>query len=149
MRFRLFPILVIFAGCGLLGPSPGGDLEKQRAAWDALGRESYAFVYRRSCFCPPPSNDEVRVFVDANEVVSVTSVETGEPPVDANDLSSWPTIDSLFDYVGHALDEGADDLTVDYHEEFFFPTLISIDWIEEAVDDEISHSASGLVPVLR
>ena len=148
MRPALFALLPVVASCGISGPNPGSELDKQRGDWVALATNSYSFVYRRSCFCPPPDNQSVRIVVFEDQVVSVTATSTGEE-IDGTDLESWPTINALFDYVERAIDEGADELTVEYHAEWFYPTLISIDWLRDAVDDEISHTASGLTPVIR
>ena len=81
-------------------------------------------------------------------MVSVSSASTGED-VDGIKDGVWPTIDELFDFVEQAIDEDADELIVAYDQEFFFPTLISIDWIKMAIDDEISHTASNLTSVVR
>lgn len=134
------------AACGILGPNLDSELDRQRHEWDALGRNSYSLVYRRVCFCPLPSPNAVKIVVFEDLVVSVSSASTGED-VDGIKDGVWPTIDELFDFVEQAIDEDADELIVAYDQEFFFPTLISIDWIRMAIDDEISHTASNLISV--
>lgn len=136
------------SACGILGPNPGNELDRQRSEWNALGRDSYSFVYRRSCYCLMPSSDAVRIVVLEDLVVSVSSTLTGET-VEGIEDGYWPTVDELFAFVEQAIEEGADVLSVEYDEEFFFPTLISIDWTIMAIDDEISHTASDLTPVIR
>jgi hypothetical protein len=51
------------------------------------------------------------------------------------------TIDDLFALVDHALSRGADSLSVIYDSELGYPEYVSIDFSEQAVDDEIRFQA--------
>jgi hypothetical protein len=147
MRLPLIVLLPGLAACGILDPG-GNELDRQRGNWVELDRSSYSYVYRRSCFCPPPHNESVRIVVFEGRVASAVSTETGNA-IEGTPLSFWPTIEDMFDFVAQAMDEDADELTVEYDPESFFPTSISIDWYRDAIDDEIGHFASGLIPVER
>ena len=52
----------------------------------------------------------------------------------------FPTIDGLFDVVETVLKDGADDLEVRWHEDLGYPKTINIDYIQNAIDDEVSFS---------
>ena len=118
------------------------QLDRNRARWEALGLTSYTVHERVSCYCVF-GPDEVIIAVDAGEIVSVTNAETGQP-VDTATSRFYYTVDDLFDMLERAVRE-ADSLRVSYDPTFFYPTEIAIDWIEPAIDDEISVATRSLV----
>ena len=59
------------------------------------------------------------------------------------DRSSQP-IEDLFDLIDRAEAEGADDVHVEYAREGY-PTVVNIDWIRQAVDDEMFMGVSEVV----
>ena len=60
---------------------------------------------------------------------------------------SYPTIDSLFDAVQHAITREPDQLTVSYDSEFGYPTNVTIDY-SNSTDDEYTLKAQRLLPSL-
>ena len=115
----------------------GGDtkLVDAQTKWKSQALTSYRFDYSRNCFCPDSGTVYV-VRVQNGAVTTVTEKATGTP-VDAKDLSSFPTIDAIFITIDKA-DHEAASLSVTYDAAMGFPTAVSIDWIAEAVDDEVS-----------
>lgn len=59
----------------------------------------------------------------------------------------YATIDRLFSELGSDSVQGADKLTVSYDPTYGFPSEISIDFIELAVDDELYLSVSAFEPL--
>jgi Family of unknown function (DUF6174) len=119
-------------------------LEAHRSQWQAQGVDSYEFVLRRLCFCGGGTSPAT-VVVRNGQRVSVTDVETGTP-IPENFVQYYLTIDELFDFVADAIDRKAYQIDVTYDATFGFPTRIAIDYIENAVDEEMAFEASSFLP---
>jgi hypothetical protein len=78
----------------------------------------------------------VRIQVLDGEVVAVEDAETSEP-VD-EPLASFPTIEDLFAEIEEALLQEAFRIQATYDDDFGYPIEVSIDFIENAVDDEMA-----------
>lgn len=80
------------------------------------------------------------------------SVQTApDNPVDETQAGDfyqpYNTIEKEFDYLGEAIQD-ANNTTINYDPTYGFPTLISIDWIELAIDDEMYLTLSNFEPLL-
>lgn len=80
------------------------------------------------------------------------SVQTApDNPVDETQVGDfyqpYNTIEKVFDYLGEAIQD-ANNTTINYDPTYGFPTLISIDWIELAIDDEMYLTLSNFEPLL-
>lgn len=115
----------------------------QVAKWNALGLDDYEFTYQQFCFCPSEVTDPMLVRVVAGEVVSATSLATGEP-TDA--LGRPQTIDAVLDRISP--DSNAFSITASFERLYGFPTSFAVDQIELAVDDEFSGSVFDFVPLV-
>lgn len=142
---RLFPALVfivfVVTGCQISGPDdPRTSTDSvQRAKWEAAQAGTYHFTIVRGCFCI--NGGEHTVFVTDGKVTSAYSVWQ-EEYYPADQLSYFETIDDLFDMLERAREE-ADEVEVTFSDRGY-PTELVIDWIKEAVDDEIAFSISSL-----
>lgn len=126
-------------GLAACSDDPDGP-EDQRALWRELGIVSYEIDLAISCFCPTPHL--VTVAVENDVIVGVTDLETGDQ-LDASQFARFYTVEQLFNLIERAERE-ADQFEVEYHGELHHPTSIDIDWIENAIDDELAVQASGL-----
>lgn len=130
------PLALLLAGCSLFGSSGNDrDLDDARDRWDSLEWTDYDMEIMRSCFCAGAGTHEV--WVRDDDVVAVWPA--GEWP---NEFAPvwWdevPSIEDLFDLIDRANDE-ADDVTVEY-DKAGWPSRIDIDWLSQAVDDEITY----------
>ncbi len=147
MNTRIFPVMALLmmglTACTLTGPGlqkSGDDLREARRAWRQLGVSDYDMSMNRGCFCIGAGSMEVYVRGD-----SVAAVLQEQDFWNGNE--DWwqyiPTVEGLFDLVDEA-SEDAFTLEVEYHSQHGYPTSVSIDWIENAVDDEISYSITAL-----
>ena len=72
-------------------------------------------------------------------------------PVDETQVGdfyrSYNTIEKVFDYLGEAIRD-ADETTIACNPTYGFPTQISVDWIELAIDDEMYLTLSNFEPLL-
>ncbi|MEP1742714.1 MAG: DUF6174 domain-containing protein [Kangiellaceae bacterium] len=58
--------------------------------------------------------------------------------------SSLRTIEQHFDIIDEAISDNGFRLEVEYHPEFGFPTVISIDYAVNVEDDEVAYYLSNL-----
>lgn len=143
--------LVAFAlgACTVLGPDAyAGERERlsdARRLWRAQGWDSYAFRLQRLCFCAG-GTDPAEVTVINGRRVSVTVVQTGEPVPEAW-AQYYLTIDELFDFIEDAIDTEAHEITVSYERELGYPVSVRIDYIENAIDEEMAFEAGNVRPL--
>ena len=117
------------------------NLHAAHARWESRGTDSYEITVRRVCFCG--FVEPVRVKVVDGTIVSRTVVSTGDP-VPTLEASQYPDIPGLFAIVEEAATQ-ADKLHTEFDATYGFPTIISIDWIENAVDDEVGYVMEDFV----
>ncbi len=129
-------------------PAPPKGLDAEGVAawerWKQQGLTDYTYRLTVGCFCPALMGVPVAV-----KDSSVTEVDGKRYDADRSVTgfaNTQPTIDGLFVELGQAL-EDADDVTVKYDKTTGVPSSVAIDWIKNAVDDEMSYSADGVEPV--
>jgi hypothetical protein len=126
------------AGCNPF--SPTDDLEDARRKWERQGITSYELTVNVLCFCI--ERGPFAVVVERGRVVSVT---------DGQGVQRTPnefvplTVEDLFDKIEDAIARDADQIDVRYDPELGYPREIAIDFIELAIDDEVTYTASDLV----
>ena len=129
---------VLLASCSEF-TSPSRDLENARQRWASNGAASYDFTVYLSCFCTPDAGRPVVVVVANGVVQSRKFVDTGAavtPPFSP----AYSTIEGLFDIVADARARNAAQLDVEYDPERGYPKRIGIDYIANAIDDEINYT---------
>jgi hypothetical protein len=140
-------LVVGTAACGLLEPDPWADrqaaLDASRAVWDDAGITAYVYELRRECYCALAGDFTVTV-VDG-VVVRAERPEHGLIP--AEEFQFVETVDDLFGAVQEAIDERAFRFTVAYHPELGYPTVVDLDPIKNAIDEEVRYEATALAPV--
>lgn len=136
--------LTMGASCSVLGIDRYDDelerLNAARSVWASQGIDSYSIVLRRLCFCGG-GTAPARVIVRNGERISVTVIETGEP-IDPEFAQYYLTVKELFDFVEDAIDRKAHRIDVEYDPEIGLPLSISIDYDENAVDEEMAFEVS-------
>ena len=128
-----------------LGPEQS-QLDRARNRWEAHGSGFYGFHFQRGCFCPQEIVRPVRIEVWDGVVVSAVDPDTNEPLDPPPD--GFSTIDDLFDEIQDAIDRGAHSVDATYDESFGYPIHVFIDWILNAVDDEMSFQLSDYTEAL-
>jgi hypothetical protein len=148
MKYLLTATLLLLAGCGdLFGPSQEERAEEAWDRWVATAPPAYRYEVLQSCFCGGPGIGRwLTVIVNDNIVASAWDTETGAfvPP---SELGRIPTAEDLFVTLFDAIDSGADELRAEYDPHFGYPTLLDIDYLRNAIDDELVIRARGLVPL--
>ena len=129
-------------GCtDVLGPEQEA-LSAARARWAMSNVDNYVFEFQRSCFCAPDFVRPVRIEILNGVVSSAVYVDTEEPL--SPPLTSVPTIDDLFDEIRDALNRTAFSVIAAYDVDMGYPTSVSIDYIQNAIDDEMAFMVSSL-----
>jgi hypothetical protein len=135
-----FVLVFILSACG--GAS---TFQRNQDRWERQNISHYRFTVTVSCFCPF-ANVEVTYEVLNGQVVNQSVHSSPDNPVDEAQVSDfyqpYNTIEKVFDYVGEAIRD-ADETTIDYDPTYGFPINISIDWIKQAIDDEMYLTISN------
>ena len=136
----LFFVLVLtLSACG-----NGSTFQENQDKWEGQNINHYRFTVAVSCFCPF-ANVTVTYEVQNGQVVNQSVQSTPDNPIDEAQVSdfyqSYNTIEKVFDYVDAIKD--ADETTIEYDSTYGFPTNISVDWIKQAVDDEMYLTISN------
>lgn len=113
------------------------DLQRAEFRWQQAGVQDYQVVVQNLCFCG--YTRPVRLTVRQGTVVSRVDAETGEV---APSYANARDIPELFDLVREAIERDAYKMTVTYDPQYGFPRQINIDYIGNAVDDELSVTVS-------
>jgi hypothetical protein len=127
--------ILALAACDDHPVSPLG-LFMAKTRWERANIDSYEMTVRRQCGECPIFNP-VRLTISGGVVVSRIDVVTGEPLI--HQLADvFPDVPGLFAMVDEAVAR-AHGLEVTYDPTYGFPTLISIDWVPDHVDDEVTY----------
>jgi len=139
----LLLVLLNGPGCQILGPEEGSldDLSVKRSTWSEWSGGTYSFVFFRGCFCV--WEGAVWIQVVDQEITAAFWTERNEP-VPPEYFNELQTIDELFDMIQRAERE-ADEIEVEWADEGY-PSRVFIDWIEEAIDDELFLEISSVIP---
>lgn len=143
--------LVLSACAGIANAGePKSEVQQARDKWESANISHYRLNVHISCFCVFVENMPLVVEVNNGEVVSMEYSTGNEIDPQLLELfNRYVTIDRLFDGIenGFASEGGeqgpADKVTVEYDATYGFPTKIDIDFVEEAIDDELYLSISG------
>jgi hypothetical protein len=140
MIFLFSALVLTLSACG-----GGSAFQQNQDKWEGQNISHYRFTVAVSCFCPF-ANLEVTYEVQNGQVVSQSVHSSPDNPIDEAQVSdfyrSYNTIEKVFGYVDGAIKD-ADETTVEYDPTYGFPATVSVDWIKQAVDDEMYLTLSN------
>lgn len=142
MRKILFLVLAIMlTACSAIQPK--SEVDRARDKWQNANIAHYRFHLFIGCFCAYTQDMPLIVEVKDGEVVSMKyqsgkEIESGNVEY----FQRFATIDKIFDELKKDLDGAADKVTVEYDETYGFPKQVSIDYIQQAADDELGLTVS-------
>lgn len=148
--FFLLPALFFISSCdSIVDDRKENDFRVNQNLWQQQGIESYSFEFSKLCYCGGLFNPAT-IVVEADTVHAVLDPETGEPLRDPKTqelvLTKYPesflTIAELFEIIESARKK-ADKLNVEYDRNLGYPVLIEIDYIKEAIDDEVTFKVDN------
>jgi len=145
-------LILVFLVLTLAACASGGgtELSRNQQKWQDANISHYRFTLNVGCFCAFRSQMPASVEVQDGEVVSIIGAD-GEAISTTDPINeyvlSYATIDRLFTELNSDSVQGADKLTVTYDPTYGFPSDISIDFIERAIDDELAITVSEFEPI--
>lgn len=151
-KLLLFVLAIVLSACTTIANAgePKSEVEQARDKWQAANISHYRFELFISCFCV--FNEDMPLLIEVKDGAIVSMEFKSGKEIDPQLLElfqRYDTIDKLFDGIESGFDfEGddqgpADKVTVEYDATYGFPTKIDIDFIEQAIDDELYLSVSG------
>lgn len=148
MRKFLFIIMaVLLTACSAIAGAAGNpsEIEKNKEKWQDTAISHYRYNLNISCFCAFRGDMPLVIEVQDGKVVSM-EYQSGKAIEDVNRelFDKYATIDRLFAELEVDLNGAADKVTVEYDPTYGFPTKADIDFIEQAVDDELYLTVSNL-----
>ena len=150
-KLLLVLLALVLSACSTVANAgePKSELDLAREKWQAANISHYRFNLFISCFCVFNENMPLVIEVNNGEVVSMEFQNGKEIDPQFLDLfNRYATIDKLFDGLASSFDFPGDEqvaaekVTVQYDATYGFPTQIDIDFIEQAIDDELYLTVS-------
>jgi len=141
-KLLLITLALLLAACSAGSKS---EFDSNLSKWQDAGVSHYSFELGIGCFCWYADVLPATIEVKDGEIVSMVLVN-GEAILPGEmfyeDFARYGTIDNVFEATKSALDE-ADKIEITYDEQYGFPSKVSIDYIELAMDDELSLYVSS------
>ena len=141
MKKLLLPFIALaLVAVALTAYAMGNRSESDRnlQKWQGAGISHYRYNLFISCFCVFNENMPLVIEVKDGEVVSM-QFQNGKPidPTFLELFNRYSTIDRLFSDLEANINGGADEVVVEYDPTYGFPIQVTIDYIQEAADDEL------------
>ena len=155
-KLLLVVLALVLSACSSVANAgqPKSELDLAREKWQAANISHYRFNLFISCFCIFNENMPLVIEVNNGEVVSMEYQNGNEiDPQFLELFNRYATIDKLFEGLASSFDFAGDDqgaaekVTVEYDATYGFPTKIDIDFIEQAIDDELYLTISDFEPL--
>jgi hypothetical protein len=149
-KLLLLALTIVLSACTAIANAggPKSEAEQARDKWQAANISHYQVNVDVSCFCAFRDEMPLIVEVKDGEVVSLKSA-TGKElnPSNLQYYERYLTIDKLLNEIEKGFkaadsENAADKVEVQYDETYGFPTTINIDFVEQAVDDELYITVS-------
>jgi hypothetical protein len=145
---KLLVLLMTFvlAACTAAGNAMGSqsEIEQNKEKWQDQGISHYRYQLHISCFCVFNEDMPLIIEVQDGNVVSMEFQSGKEIDSGLHELfDKYATIDRLFAELEADLNGAADKVTVEYDATYGFPTKAEIDFIEQAIDDELYLTVSN------
>ena len=146
-KLLLVLMTLVLAACSAVPSAAGNqsDIEQNQEKWQNANISHYRYSLNISCFCIFVENMPLVIEVQDGEVVSMEFQNGAEidPSLRQDLFDKYATIDGLFAELETDLNGAADKVTIEYDETYGYPTKADIDFVEEAIDDELYLSISN------
>ena len=145
-KLILIVMTLVLAGCAVMGSALGSqsEIEQNKEKWQEANISHYRYELFISCFCAFNEDMPLIIEVQDGKVVSMEFQSGKEIDPSLHELfDKYATIDRLFAELEADLNGAADKVDVEYDPTYGFPTKADLDFVEEAVDDELYLSISN------
>lgn len=144
MRKILFILLAAFlTGCAAVAGQASSEIGRAQEKWQDANVSHYRYELAIGCFCVFSQDMPLVIEIQDGEVVSMEYKSGKEiDPANLELFQKYDTLDKIFAELEKALGE-ADRVSVTYDETYGFPNEVSIDFEEQAADEEIYLTISN------
>ncbi len=142
--FLFFITALLFSACA---PLQDSELSQNREKWRTANISHYRFELSVGCFCPFGQQMPLTIEVQNGQVVSMAYNDGSiVPENERKSFEQYETIDALFDYTASVIGK-ADEIKINYNPTYGFPSNVQIDFIKNALDDELWLSVQSFEPL--
>lgn len=141
--FIVMALVLTACAAGFTGGSQT-EIEQNQEKWQKANISHYRYSLNLSCFCVFNENMPLMIEVQDGKVVSMGF--HNEKEIDSTNrelFEKYATIDRIFAELGADLNGAADKVTVEYDANYGFPVKAEIDFVEQAIDDELYLTISN------
>ena len=142
----IFTLIALVLTACAAGVASGSQTEigKNREKWQNADISHYRYNLFISCFCVFNEDMPLIIEVQDGEVVSM-EFQSGKEidPSLHETFDKYATIDRFFTELESDINGAADVVTAKYDETYGFPTEVTIDFVQEATDDELYLTLSN------
>jgi hypothetical protein len=145
-KLLLVLMTLVLAACTAVGNAMGSqsEIEKNKEKWQDANISHYRYQLFLSCFCAFNEDMPLIIEVQDGEVVSMEFQSGNEIDPSLLELfDKYATIDGIFSELEADINGAADKVIVEYDPTYGFPTKADIDFVEEAIDDELYLTLSN------
>jgi uncharacterized protein YceK len=149
-KLLLLVLAIVLGGCATIANAgePKSEVQQAREKWQNANISHYQFKLFLGCFCVFSQDMPLNIEVKDGQVVSM-QFQSGKEidPSLMEYFQRFATVDKLFSEIENSFQiqgnvdtagDKADEVKVTYDETYGFPSQINVDFIKEAVDDELS-----------
>ncbi|MDY7396156.1 DUF6174 domain-containing protein [Aureibaculum sp. 2210JD6-5] len=145
-KFLFFTVLAIsFVSCDS-DDEDMSEFKMAKAKWEKLQFEDYTIQENLWCFCGGLLEWTTKVVNNEKDTVYFDESKLYDGQTYQMVFEGAKTIDEAFDFIENFNTKKVASFIVEYDEQFGFPKSIAIDYIENAVDDEITYVFSNFTP---
>ena len=149
-KFLLLLLALVLTACASAASAGASEFSQNQQKWEDANITHYRFDVNISCFCAFRDQMPLTIEVRDGQVVSLANVN-GDQVLDTDPnyqfFAPYATLDLLFSELDAALNGKADKVTVTYDETYGFPKDVTIDFVEEATDDELYLTVTNFEPL--
>ena len=140
---KLFVVLIAFALAACSAGSQS-EIERNEKTWQDANISHYRFNLFVGCFCVFSQDMPLVIEVQNGDVVSMEYQSGKEIDATNSELfEKYATIERIFSELKKDMNGEADEVVVTYDPTYGFPTQVNIDFIKNAVDDELALTISN------
>lgn len=143
--FLLVIFFIVFSSCNSDDVSTEqSKLNSARDLWKSHKIVNYKWNERLSCECGGSLERTVTVINGDKSKVDFDESLLFDGYTYDDVLKASNTVEESFVFIERLLNKNVASLTIEYNKEFGYPTLISVDYDKDTIDDEIIYYYSNL-----
>ncbi|HKY55371.1 MAG TPA: DUF6174 domain-containing protein [Anaerolineales bacterium] len=124
------------------------ELSQNQQKWQDANIKHYRFNVFLSCFCA--FNEDMPLIIEVKDGQVVSMEYASGKEIDAANreyFARFETLDRIFEQLQKDVGGEADEVVATYDATYGFPVDVKIDYIKEAVDDELYFTVSEFEPL--